>query len=155
MYPFPVYHYEPGSRVCITKSPMLRDPYEIRHVYVAPSHVPYAGEGLWAKTSIKKNQLVALFNGVRQRHLYYGTKTNQAWSDYRITCDSDVDLDILAQHVSVNNYSATLAHKTCHSFSPNSCFNQLYHPRFGLIMSVVASRDINQGEEIFVREDSE
>ena len=38
----------------------------------------------------------------------------------------------------------------CHSFTPNACFMQLWHPRFGLIMSVRAIADIQRGEEILV-----
>ena len=73
-----------------------------------------------------------------------------AWSDYRISCEKGLDLDIYAEHMSTTNYRATLAHKTCHSFTPNSGFAQFWHPRFGLIMSIVANRDIRAGEEIFV-----
>ena len=31
----------------------IRDPYEMRHVFVKNSEIPFAGEGLWAKTDIK------------------------------------------------------------------------------------------------------
>ena len=50
-------------------------------------------------------------------------------SDYRISCASDLDLDIPAPLSSVSRYCATLGHKTCHSFTPNSVFQQLWHPR--------------------------
>ena len=59
----------------------------------------------------RSGQVVALFNGVRQRHLHYGARPAQDWSDYRISCDTDLDLDILAEHVSLEKYSATLGHK--------------------------------------------
>jgi hypothetical protein len=49
-----VYRYEPSSSTLITRSPMLRDPYEHRYVYVKESTLPMAGEGLYAKTKIKK-----------------------------------------------------------------------------------------------------
>ena len=99
------------SRFSITKEPMLRDPSEVRLVYVASSSVAGAGEGLWAKTDIISGQMVALFNGVRQRQFYYGARSAQDWSDYRISCHTDLDLDILAEHVSLEKYSATLGHK--------------------------------------------
>ena len=102
------------SRFSITKEPMLRDPAEVRLVYVAASSVAGAGEGLWAKTSIMSGQVVALFNGVRQRQFYYEARSAQDWSDYRISCNADLDLDILAEHVSLENYSATLGHKGIH-----------------------------------------
>ena len=49
---------------------------------VAPSDTEGAGEGLWAKQGLRAGQLVALFNGVRQRHLYLqsGVAPNLAWS---------------------------------------------------------------------------
>ena len=76
-----------------------------------------------------------------------------------------MDLDILAEHVSLENYRATLAHKvmefvehnlcvylqysqTCHSFNFNAHFEPLWHPRFGRIMCVVSNREIAAGEEV-------
>ena len=144
------YRYEPATSLCITKNPLVRDPYEERYVYVKTSQVPFAGEGLWAKSKISKGQVVAFFNGVRQRHLCGVKSVKVSWSDYRISCEKDLDLDIQTQDERIKDYCATLAHKTCHSFNPNSCFAQCWHPRFGLIMSVVAKRDISPGEEIFV-----
>ena len=98
-------------RFSITAEPLLRDPSEVRQVYVAASSVSGAGEGLWAKTLLRSGEMVALFNGVRQRQLYYAARPAQDWSDYRISCHSDLDLDILAEHVSLDKYSATLGHK--------------------------------------------
>ena len=42
----------------ITRSPLVRDPYEQRYVYVKESGLPMAGEGLYAKTNIKKVSLL-------------------------------------------------------------------------------------------------
>ena len=58
-------------------------------------------------------------------------------SDYRISCASDLDLDIPAPLSSVSRYCATLGHKTCHSFTPNSVFQQLWHPRHGECLNTV------------------
>ena len=72
----------------ISRSPLQEDVYEKVHVYVAPSLIsPLAGEGLFARKTIKKGQLVSLFNGVR-RHKE-GRKTtigadSEEWSDYRL-----------------------------------------------------------------------
>ena len=130
----------------------MRDPYERRYVYVADSGVEGAGEGLWAREKILQGQACALFNGVRQHRLWGCTAMSMSlpWSDYRIGCGEDLDLDILPCHVSTINYKATLAHKTCTSFTPNCHFSQFWHPRFGKIMAVIADKDISRGEEIFV-----
>ena len=52
------YHYEPSTSTLITRSPLVRDPYEQRYVYVKESGLPMAGEGLYAKTNIKKVSLL-------------------------------------------------------------------------------------------------
>ena len=61
----PCYRYDPSTSVRISSEPMTRDLYEDRHVYVAPSGVAGAGEGLWAKCFIAAGQMCAIFNGVR------------------------------------------------------------------------------------------
>ena len=144
------YTFDPSTRICISKTPHVQDPYDRRHVYVKESQIPSAGEGLWAKTDIKCGQLVALFNGVREHHVWGAACHTMPWSDYRISLEKDVDLDIPSQHIPVTNYRATLGHKVCHSFINNSWFSPIWHPRFGQVMSVVASRDIMAGEEILV-----
>ena len=83
------YSYKPSGAFCISKTPMLRDPYEKRYVYVQDSAVPFAGEGLYAKTGIKAGKVCALFNGVRQHHLWGGG--DLPWSDYRISCEKGLD----------------------------------------------------------------
>ena len=55
------YSYDPSGANCISKTPLLRDPYEKRYVYVKESEVPFAGEGLWAKTGIKAGRMCSLF----------------------------------------------------------------------------------------------
>jgi len=144
------YTFDQSTRICISKTPLLQDPYEKRHVFVKQSQIPFAGEGLWAKTDIKAGQLIALFNGVRQRHVWGVMAHNLAWSDYRINLEKDVDLDIYDEHIPIPNYKASLGHKACHSFNNNASFSPLWHPRFGPIMSVVANDDIPAGEEVFV-----
>ena len=77
------YTYEPSGSLQISRSPLLRDPYEMRYVYVGQSGVSdAAGEGLFVKTDIKQGALVSLFNGVRQ-HKISGHLDIKNWSDYR------------------------------------------------------------------------
>ena len=67
-----VIEYDQSGRVCISRTPhhrsrsppvhgalyqsssfSFRDFYEVRQVFVKESSIPFAGEGLWAKTDIK------------------------------------------------------------------------------------------------------
>lgn len=127
-------------------------PNKLLQVFVAPSTLPCAGEGLFAKRNLSAGALVALFNGVRQRDAgHRGAKsTNSAFTDYKIELSPEVGLDIPAACQSPARYRATLGHKCCHSFEPNAQFQSLWHPRFGHIMSVVALKPIRRGEEVLV-----
>ncbi len=51
---------------------------------------------------------------------------------------------------STSCYSASLAHKTNHSFLPNAEFVAYDHPRFGLVPCLMCTHDVEPGEEIFV-----
>ena len=50
----------------LPRRPLLRDLYECGHVFVRASAEGGAGEGLWARVTIPRGGLCALFNGVRE-----------------------------------------------------------------------------------------
>ena len=50
-------------------------------------------------------------------------------SPYRISVSRTLDLDIPEWAINAKKYSATLAHKACHSFTPNGSFELFEHPR--------------------------
>ena len=53
-----------------------------------------------------------------------------AYHPFTSFSDREIDLDIPEYETSLENYSATLGHKACHSFgAKNAKFEQLYHPR--------------------------
>ena len=120
--------------------PLRPDPYEVKHVEVKKSSIPGAGQGLFAIKAIEKGQLVAFFNGVPMEN---------EGSDYSIKYDDWLMLDIPESCRSTKAYCATLAHKICHSFEPNSQYAYAFHPRFGKrIRCAIAVKFIEVGEEI-------
>ena len=59
-------------------------------------------------------------------------------------------IDIPPEANTVETYSATLGHKSNHNFNNNAEFKRFnLHPVLGLIMSVVAIKDIPKGAEVF------
>ena len=59
-------------------------------------------------------------------------------------------IDIPPEANTVETYSATLGHKSNHNFNHNAEFKIFnLHPVLGLIMSVVAVKDIPKGAEVF------
>ena len=71
--------------------------------------------------------LLAIFNGIRLREI---TGIPFVTSNYKISVDRGLDLDIPDWAISAKKYCATLGHKCCHSFSPNAEFLVLEHARY-------------------------
>ena len=57
-------------------------------------------------------------------------------------------LDIPPKCASLNNYRASLGHKINHSFQPNCKWDQIIHPVFGRIPSIVTLMDLKAGTEL-------
>ena len=132
---------------------LLCDPYEDETVYVARSELPDAGEGLFAKKGIEKDKLVSFYNGIRYPKNRREKGKSYKWSDFRLALDNYTDLDIPFDFRSLDKYKVTLGHKACHTFDKeklNVKFENFYHPRFGLIIALVSTRDISTNEEILV-----
>ncbi|XP_059087861.1 uncharacterized protein LOC131884188 [Tigriopus californicus] len=145
------FQFDQSTSIRISSTPLFRDPYEHHMVYVDHSGIPYAGEGLYAKQSIEPGTLISIFNGIRIRD-FNSTETRfrEGFTDYKILLKRDMSLDIPKDSQRTAKYCATLGHKCCHSFSPNADFRELYHPRFGHVMSLVAIDYIRPKTEILV-----
>ena len=114
------YSYDNSTSVCMSSSPLFRDPYEQQTCYISRSGIhPNAGEGLFAKRYLPKGCLVAIFNGIRRREID-GVKEIDMISAYKIGLTRGMDLDIPDWAISAKKYCATLGHKCCHSFTPNA-----------------------------------
>jgi len=139
----------------VTSTPMLRDPYESRMVEVRQSRVPGAEDGLFSRCAVPPNTVLAFYNGIKLRG-GEGDPNRLTWDEdsYKIFDPSrvpDGTVDIPKQFRSYANYCASLAHKTNHSFVPNSEFVVFDHPRYGVIPCIASIHSIAAGEEIFVR----
>ena len=138
----------------LSSTPLLPDPYESQMVEVRQSRVPGSGDGLFAKLKVEPNTILAFYNGKRIKPMSWEDQDFNDWNKnaYRIFDPASKvgTLDIPAQFRASENYCASLAHKTNHSFLPNAEFVAYTHPRFGLVPCIMASHDIEAGEEIFV-----
>jgi histone-lysine N-methyltransferase SETD7 len=63
--------------------------------------------------------------------------------------DDSVVLNVPPDYWSLDKYRATLGHKVNHSFLRANCaFNAIFHPRYGLVRGLEATKDIRKGEEL-------
>ena len=148
-----IFKREISTDIFVTLSPTLQDPYETNTIKVRASKVPGASEGLFARSDVKKDTILAFYNGIKLPADYEEEDTWEA-NAYKIfdpANQPDGALDILEKHQSTVGYSASLAHKTNHSFNPNSQFLLFDHPRWGLVPCIASTRDIVACEEIFVK----
>ena len=67
----PTYKYDKSTGTQISSCPRLCDPYEQHFVEIGPSLIPDAGQGLFAKSRIDRNTVVAFYNGVRTKEEGY------------------------------------------------------------------------------------
>jgi len=131
---------------------LAKDPYESKMVEVKSSIIEGANEGLFAKKDIEVNTIIAFYNGCQANPDDYDPDSWET-NNYKIFdpgCMPHGTIDIPAWAQVSSAYCATLAHKTNHSFLPNSQFVVFDHPKYGLIPCLATIADIQQGEEIRV-----
>jgi len=143
------YEFEAPSIRNIAKHPLLRDPFEEQLCEVGESRLPQGGEGLFAKRDLAAKEVASLYNGIKVKTGTYASE-HMPRSDYRIRLNGDWDMDIPKGYHQLKQYCATLAHKANHSFTPNVEWGIFEHPRFGLIRSLRAIRDLKKGDELLV-----
>ena len=117
---------------------------------VAPSLIPGASEGLFARAELEPGTTVAFYNGSRADPAEFSPDTWET-NNYRIFDPADCPagtIDIPAWAQTTAGYCGSLAHKCNHSFSPNAQFVVFDHPKFGLIPCVSTIADVAQGEEV-------
>merc|ERR1711963_439775 len=79
--------------------------------------------------------------------------TTEKWDFHKnlMTLGNGGLLNVLKEDWNISKYRATIGHKINHSFTKtNTKFGHVYHPRFGQIRSIVATKDIQKGEELLV-----
>jgi len=142
----------------ISDSPLLRDPFESSFIEIRESRMEGGGEGIFAVRDIPSGSLASIYNGVRYPLTCFLAKDCDTDEEiyerlsYNIHMPQDAEffLDIPVKFRETSNYCATLGHKVNHSFHPNCEFSTLYHPRFGRVRSVVTTKNVKKGEELFV-----
>ena len=143
--------FDSPSNKQISRFPLRTDHCERANVYVSQSKLFAAGEGLFSVRQIDSDTTFAFFNGVRKRNNSV-RESNVEFSDYAVKVDHSLSLDIPLEYTPLTRYRATLGHKACHAFisRANAEFKPTFHPRFGLIIGLKATRNIEEGEEIVV-----
>lgn len=129
-------------------------------VYVAPSRVTGAGDGLFSRKSVPPMTLLAFYNGFRipedvdyTNELFaFDEKKKLQMKTYTIKLGEDEDfyLDMpLDAGLNRSIYGASFGHKVNHSFTPNCKYSTMHHPRWGKVVAVTSTKSISKDEELF------
>ena len=150
----------------IGQHPRVMDPHEMKSVHVADSKLD-AEEGLFAKRIFSPGDLISYYSGHKTylgniidpnsmtdvdiveaaSYLYSLGHHAPAWWNY----PRDLLLDVGVKYRSTGSYRTTLAHKANHKFGgKNSHWDVVIHPVVGGIACLVASKEIDEGDEIYV-----
>lgn len=141
-----LFTFDPATSATFSRTPHLADPYEDIFVEVRTSKITDAGQGLFAKIDIDVGTIISFYNGIKVRSDHEFERP----TPYKMLLDDDHDIDIPDTMTTLDNYSATLGHKVCHSFQPNCETDVFHHPRFGLIRCIATLRNIMAGQEILI-----
>jgi hypothetical protein len=140
-----------ASPECLSLAPLLADPYETARVYVAPSTIAGAAEGLFAETDLPSEEIVAFYTGCL---VAQNSVDSRPWARNAntISLTTTVAIDVPAPWDSVAVYCASLGHKANHTFAhpPNARYDTVFHPRWGGIKCVRTCRPVAAGEELLV-----
>uniref|UniRef100_A0A8C4R5A3 Histone-lysine N-methyltransferase SETD7 n=1 Tax=Eptatretus burgeri TaxID=7764 RepID=A0A8C4R5A3_EPTBU len=118
----PELSFDRSTSTCISSKPLVPDPYEKKRVYVGPSLIPGAGEGLFALSAMEGGTVMAFYNGVRLTH---EEVDGRDWSlnENTISLDEETVIDVPKDKSTTSLYCASLGHKANHSFMPNSKYD--------------------------------
>ena len=128
----PAYTFSPSTVKSIPCDWVLEDAYEQVTVLCKESKIEGAGDGLFAKRDLPAETVIAYYNGlhINPEDDYSPSSYNyQIYVDWTNTEGSPY-VDIPSECVDFSNYSASLAHKANHSFTPNCRFVSVHHPRY-------------------------
>ncbi len=160
-----LFSYDPPSNDSFGQSPLLRDPLDKKNVEVRRSGIPGGGEGLFALRPLASDDVITYYSAMRytrEQHRIYQSlcHEDEARSDderrrcatYTVAVESAEDTVLDLPPWSVRRFAATSGHKANCAIGDeaNALFVEAEHPRFGLVLQVVAKRDIAEGEEVLV-----
>ena len=158
----PPYRFESPTSSFITSSPKLMDPYEKSNIYINQSTIPgmQFSDGIFAKRKIPKDRLVAVYAGLLLDNLEYQSifknVTFDTYADVHknvIELNDSFTMDVPPNYSNIIDYRSSLAHKVNFKWKEseiNGEFADMNHPRFGSVICIRSTRDIEIGEEIYV-----
>ena len=137
--------------------PKITEPHERKSVYVANSKGA-KDDGLFACRKFEYGDLVSYYNGIRTTvELMHDEERSDEEDDHVFShsinsIPEGTVLDVPEGYRSVEAYRTTFGHKVNHKFDDhaNVEFDFVDHPVFGVIICLLAIRDIDLDEELFV-----
>jgi len=142
-----IYRSDPSTESHLSSTPLLRDPYEAKTVYIQTSSIPGAGLGVFTLRPVEKNTIIGYFNGVHRHKDSVQPRQSVYLAEGGYTNEM---LDIPTQFQSWSQYQASTGHLINHGKVGNVEYRDCTHPRFGHILCVATIQDIPAHTELLV-----
>ena len=158
------FFFDPPTNTSFGGGGLEPDPYEKKHLRLAKSIAPNSGNGVFARIELPKSTLIAHYS----LHMY--NMKNSQLNIYYSNCQNNKTRsdnerrECLKYHLPLRRYDVlislppefdkeplpNLGPKVNHHFQfNNSYYDEIEHPRWGVIQGVTTNKPIKAGEELF------
>ena len=157
------FYFDPPTNISFGGGDLTPDPYETKLLKVGKSQEPNSGDGVFACQDIPQGRVIAhysllMYKFTEETDIYYSKcGFNESRSDderracykYQIALVSYFAKISLPPELDYEPYP-NLGPKVNHHFQfNNSAYNEIEHPRWGVIQGIGTIKPIKKGEEIF------
>ena len=157
------FYFDPPTNISFGGGDLTPDPYETKLLKVGKSQEPNSGDGVFAKRDIPQGRVIAHYSLLMYRFkeetdiYYFNCRNNITRSDderracykYQISLVRYLAKISLPPELDYEPYP-NLGPKVNHHFQfNNSAYNEIEHPRWGVIQGVGTMKPIKADEEIF------
>ena len=157
-----IFYFDPPTDVSFGGGGLMPDPYEAKNLKLGKSSIPNSGDGVIARRNLpsgfiihyslfiyKEFDEVSIYDSNCQNNKSRSDDERRACFKYKIRLFS-YRASILLPPELDKGPLPNLGPKVNHHFKfNNSIFEELEHPRWGVIMGVRTTKPIKAGEEIF------
>jgi hypothetical protein len=157
------FYFDPPTNISFGGGDLTPDPYETKLLKVGKSQEPNSGDGVFACQDIPQGRVIAhysllMYKSTEETNIYYfkcGFNESRSDDERRACYKYQIPLARYFANISLPpelDYEPypNLGPKVNHHFQfNNSAYNEIEHPRWGVIQGIGTIKPIKKGEEIF------
>ena len=158
-----IFYFDPPTNVSFGGGGLMPDPYETKNLQLGKSSIPNSGDGVMARRDLPSGIMVSHFSLHTYKQfdevsIYHNScQNNKSRSDNDRRACSKFEIPLYSFRASITlppeldkDPLPNLGPKVNHHFKfNNSAYDEIEHPRWGVIIGIRTTKLIKAGEEIF------